>query len=98
MFVCFRDGFGDDKILLTKMALQRKYKIGEVLDYCQDYLATINDLMKILTPLAIRASLLMTLSLKMKYISKNYEFAINLIEYIIMGLTSLVKSSNQVSL
>ncbi|CAF0814108.1 unnamed protein product [Brachionus calyciflorus] len=90
-----KDGFGDDKILLTKLALQRKYKIGEVLDYCQEYLASINELMKVLTPLAIRASLLMTLSLKMKYISKNYEFSINLVEYIIMNLTSLVKASKQ---
>ncbi|RNA06879.1 dynein heavy chain axonemal-like, partial [Brachionus plicatilis] len=87
-----KDGFGDDKILLTKLALQRKYKIGEVLDYCQDYLSTINELMKILAPLAIRASLLMTLSLKMKLISKNYEFSINIIEYIIMSLATLVKS------
>ena len=79
------------------MALQRKYKIGEVLDYCEEYLSVINELMKVLAPLAIRASLLMTLALKMKLISKNYEFSLNTIEYIIISMTNLVKSYTQVN-
>lgn len=90
-----KHGFQDDEIILTKLALQRKYKIGQVLDYCQNYLATINELTKILTPLAIRASLLMTLSHKMNYISKNYEYSINLVEIIFLNLPSLVKPTLQ---
>lgn len=82
---------------MTKLALQRKYKIGEVLDYCEEYLSVINELMKVLAPLAIRASLLMTLALKMKLISKNYEFSLNTIEYIIISMTNLVKSYTQVN-
>lgn len=93
-----RDGFQDEEIVLTKLALQRKYQIGEILEYCQEYLNYINDLMKILTPLAIRASLLMTLSHKMNCISNNYEFSINLVEYIFLNLTNLVKPIKQVKL
>lgn len=52
--------------------------------------------MKVLTPLAIRASLLMTLSHKMNFISKNYEFSINLVEIIFIQLSSLAKPVVQV--
>ena len=79
------------------MALQRKYSIGDFLDYCQDYLKLINELMKIVTPLAIRASLLMTLSLKMSHLSKNYEFSIDMIEFIYLDFLKLVKPVDQVS-
>ena len=51
--------------------------------------------MKIISPLAIRASLLMTLSLKMATISKNYEFSVNLIEYILMKIPGMVEASTQ---
>lgn len=84
--------------MLTKVALQRKYKIGKIVEYCQEYLSTINELMKVLTPLAIRASLLMTLAHKMSYISKNYEFSINLVEIIFASLPSLAQPMIQVSL
>ena len=66
-----------DHILNTKLALQRKYYIGEVLDYCEEYLTNLNDLMKILTPVAVRASLLMTLLIKIKSVIKNILIDIN---------------------
>ena len=86
-----KHGFQVDNILHTKLALQRKYKIGQVLEYCQEYLMIINETMKVLTPLAIRASLLMTLTLKMTSISKNYEFSVNLIEFIFINMADLCK-------
>ncbi len=86
-----KHGFQVDNILHTKLALQRKYKIGQVLEYCQEYLMIINETMKVLTPLAIRASLLMTLTLKMTSISKNYEFSVNLIEFIFINMSNLCK-------
>ena len=87
-----KHGFQVDNILHTKLALQRKYKIGQALEYCQEYLIIINETMKVLTPLAIRASLLMTLSLKMSSISKNYEFSINLIEFIFLAMANDCKN------
>ena len=77
-----------DEILNTKLALQRKYKIGEILDYCQEYLNSLNDLMKILTPLAVRASLLMTLSIKMNSIIKSYDFSVSFIEQILISMSA----------
>jgi hypothetical protein len=67
------------------------------LEYCQEYLANINDLMKILIPISVRASLLMTLSIKMFTVSKNYEFPIQLVEYILSNMTDLIKVETQVS-
>ena len=89
------EGFREEEILLTKIALQRKYKIGEILEYCQEYLTIINDLMTQLTPLAIRASLLMILSIKMNTISKNYEFSLNLVEFIFISLPSKVNTQKK---
>jgi hypothetical protein len=51
--------------------------------------------MKIVSPLAIRASLLMTLSLKMATLSKNYEFSVNLIEYILINIPGMIEASTQ---
>lgn len=85
-----------DQILNTKLALQRKYKIGELLDYCQEYLTNLNDLMKILTPVAVRASLLMTLSIKMSSVIKSYSFSVSFIEQILLEMRSLVKIDTQV--
>ena len=97
-FVFFlpRHGFNVDQILNTKLALQRKYKIGEVLDYCQEYLNNLNDLMKILTPVAVRASLLMTLSIKMNTVIKGYDFALTFIEHILLSMSELVKVETKV--
>lgn len=86
-----------DQILNTKLALQRKYKIGEVLDYCQEYLNNLNDLMKILTPVAVRASLLMTLSIKMNTVIKCYDFSVTFIENILLGMSELVKVETKVN-
>lgn len=89
------DGFQEDEILITKIALQRKYCIGDVLEYCQEYINFINELIKLLTPVALRAALLMTLSFKMKSISNNYEFNINLMENLFNDFPSLVNPSVQ---
>jgi hypothetical protein len=53
--------------------------------------------MKILIPISVRASLLMTLSIKMFTVSKNYEFPIQLVEYILSNMTDLIKVETQVS-
>ncbi len=82
-------------IKMTSMAFQRKYKIGDVLEYCQEYLARINDSMKVIKPLAIRASLLMTLSFKMSCISKSYEFSIYIMEFIFLTFAKLVQPTVQ---
>ena len=91
-----RDGFNVDQILNTKLALQRKYKIGEVLDYCQEYLTSLNDLMKILTPVAVRAPLLMTLSIKMGSVISSYKFSMAFIEQILLEMNNLVSVDAQV--
>jgi hypothetical protein len=51
----------------------------------------INELLTLLTPLALRAALLMTLSFKMKSISKNYEFNINMMEQLFSSLKDQAK-------
>ncbi len=77
--------------------MQRKYKIGEIHEYCQEYLNCLNDLMKILTPLAVRASLLMTLSIKINSVFKNYDFSVSFIEQILINITGIVKTEIEVS-
>ena len=72
-------------------------KIGQVLDYCQEYLGVLNELMKNLTPLAVRAAMLMTLSLKMCHVSKNYQFSSMLVEFIFMHMPQLVNKDTQVN-
>ena len=69
-----------------------------MLEYCQEYLNNLNDLMKILTPVAIRASLLMTLAIKMSSLSKNYEFPIQLVENILSNMSDLINVETQVSI
>jgi len=69
-----------------------------VLEYCQEYLNNLNDLMKILTPVAIRASLLMTLAIKMSSLSKNYEFPIQLVENILSNMSNLINVETQVNI
>lgn len=91
-----KSGFQVDEILITKLALQRKYKIGDVLEYCHEYLNNLNDLMKILIPVAVRASLLMTLATKMFSVSKNYQFPIQLVEFILSNMSGLISVENQV--
>jgi hypothetical protein len=54
--------------------------------------------MKILTPVAIRASLLMTLATKMASLSKNYEFPIQLVENILSSMTDLINVETQVNI
>jgi hypothetical protein len=82
----------DYDILMTNLAFQRKYKIGEILEYCQEHLSVISNQMKIIRPLAVRAALLMTLALKMKHISDNYVFSIYLMEYIFVNISKSAKS------
>ena len=55
----------------------------------------INELMKLLTPLALRAALLLTLSFKMKLISKNYEFNIIIIEGFFTSMFAQTKPTMQ---
>ncbi len=86
-----------DHILNTKLALQRKYYIGEVLDYCEEYLTNLNDIMKILTPVAVRASLLMTLLIKIKSVIKNYDFNVSFIENILIDINNMVQIDTKVS-
>ena len=69
-----------------------------MLEYCQEYLNNLNDLMKILTPVAIRASLLMTLAIKMSSLSKNYEFPIQLVENILSNMSDLINVETQVNI
>ena len=48
-------------------------------------------------PIAIRAGLLMMLSQKMSYVSKNYEFVSTMIEDIFKGLVDIAKPIGQVN-
>jgi hypothetical protein len=77
------------------MALQLKYKIGDILEYCQEYLLFIGELIKLLTPLALRAALLMTLSFKMKTISNNYEFDVKMLEDVFIEMIGQVTPTMQ---
>jgi hypothetical protein len=67
------------------------------MDICQAYLDALNDLMKTVTPLAIRAAMLMSLSLRMSVISKNYQFSVSIAEYALLSVSETIKPGTQVS-
>ena len=71
-------------------------QIGEILEYCQEFLNNINELTKTIMPIAIRAGLLMMLSQKMNHISKNYDFSTKVIEDIFPKFESIAKPIPQV--
>ncbi len=66
------------------------------MEYCQEFLNNINELAKVITPIAIRAGLLMMLSQKMNSVSKNYEFVTSMIENIFTEFETIAKSTEQV--
>jgi hypothetical protein len=53
--------------------------------------------MKILTPVAVRASLLMSLSIKMSTVFPSYKFSLAFIQQILLDMSSLVTADKQVS-
>ena len=66
------------------------------MEYCQDYLSSINEVVKIISSIAIRAGLLMMLYQKMCFFSANYELSQNLIEEILSKLLDIAKPIRQV--
>jgi hypothetical protein len=92
------NGFQDEAVLLTKIALERKYKIGEILDYCYEYMNYLDELYKIILPLSLKSGLLVMLAQRLNIISKNYEFSSQFFTEIFQSFLTIVKSTEIVIL
>lgn len=92
------DGFQDEEVLITKVALERKYKIGEILDYCYEYMNYLDELYKIMIPLSLKSGLLMILAQRLNNLSKNYEFSSQFFREIFQSFLSIVKPTEIVNI
>lgn len=76
----FSDGFEGEQVLLTSVALERKYLLGEIIEQCYELLDTIEVYVDYFFPYAQHGALLYSVIQRINLLSqKNYYFSINII-------------------
>ncbi|CAF3502703.1 unnamed protein product [Rotaria socialis] len=89
------DGFEGEQVLLTSVALERKYLLGEVIEQCYELLDSIEVYVDCYFPYAQHGALLYSVVQRINLLSRNnYKFSINIIYNLIDELFPL---NNQTS-
>ncbi|CAF0871195.1 unnamed protein product, partial [Didymodactylos carnosus] len=73
------DGFQANEVMITSVALERKYKLGEILDECYRLLDQIELEIDSLFPFAQHAAVLYSVIQRMNLLSPDYKFSLQLI-------------------
>jgi hypothetical protein len=101
---CFElcsDGFEGEKVVLTSVALERKYQLGEVIEQSYELLDSIEVAVDSYFPYAQHGALLYSVLQRINLLSpQNYQFSIGIISHLLDQLFPLnpSKSSEEINL
>jgi len=85
----FSDGFEGEQVVLTSVALERKYLLGEVVEQCYELLDSIEVYLDYFFPYAQHGALIYSVMQRINLLSKNYQFSIEIIYHLLDQLFPL---------
>ncbi len=85
----FSDGFEGEQVVLTSVALERKYLLGEVVEQCYELLDSIEVYLDYFFPYAQHGALIYSVMQRINLLSKNYQFSIEIIYHLLDELFPL---------